>query len=443
MAIKISELANLSAYTDEVYIPVVETAGNTLSTVKSTSLQTKEYVLGTIPDEVADLTANTIAQQTQIHLNTLGIIAANVGQIGYTDNAINVSNIGQIGYTDNAVNVSNIGQIGYTDNAIATAVNTSNIGSIGYINEQINVANIGQIGYTDNAVNVSNIGQIGYTNETVTQANVGMKGYVDAEVIAAGGYSNVLAEAFLYSSDIFINTSANISASQVNAGQVRAGQLNSAGNVLARNGVFNALTVNGIVDIGALDVNSGIEGGVASFASINNTPIGNATPSTGAFTSVTTPSITKSGTNGSGDVGQSGNRFNILYGKSTSAQYADLAEKYEADTHYEAGTVVMFGGEKEITLAKDETPRVAGVVSTEPAFKMNDTLAAEHVAMIALQGRVPCRVTGTIEKGDMLVSAGDGYAKATDNPKFGTVIGKAVQEHQGDAGIIEVVVGRL
>jgi len=154
-------------------------------------------------------------------------------------------------------------------------------------------------------------------------------------------------------------------------------------------------------------------------------------------------SITKNGTNGTGDIGQSDNKFGTIYGLASSAQYADLAEKYEADAEVEPGTVVHFGGEKEVSMCDvDHCQAVAGVVSTAPAFRMNDDLEAEHVAMVALQGRVPCKVTGPVHKGDMMVSAGNGMARAEANPKVGAVIGKALENWEGGEGVIEVVVGK-
>jgi hypothetical protein len=133
----------------------------------------------------------------------------------------------------------------------------------------------------------------------------------------------------------------------------------------------------------------------------------------------------------------------LFIGTATTAQYADLAEKYTADAAYEPGTVLMFGGSAEVTLAESETKRVAGVVSTAPAYLMNSELHDTHVVPVALQGRVPCVVLGPIKKGDMLVSAGDGRAKAMENPQIGTVIGKALADFNGIQGVIEVVVGRL
>lgn len=126
-----------------------------------------------------------------------------------------------------------------------------------------------------------------------------------------------------------------------------------------------------------------------------------------------------------------------------TAKWADLAEKYLADRAYEPGTVLEFGGSKEVTLAEDATRRVAGVVSTDPAFVMNDELRGETVVKLALQGRVPCKVRGKISKGDMLISGGNGYARPSTDPILGTVIGKALEDFDGIEGVIEVVVGRL
>jgi hypothetical protein len=161
-------------------------------------------------------------------------------------------------------------------------------------------------------------------------------------------------------------------------------------------------------------------------------------------TQITTPVIVKSGSNGVGDIGQTGNRYATVFATASSAQYADLAEKYTADAEYEPGTVVHFGGVYEVSQCnQDMCSRVAGVISTNPAYRMNDELVAEHVAMVALTGRVPCKVQGTVRKGDMMVSAGNGRARAAAMPQLGTVIGKALQDFDGSEGVIEVVVGRL
>jgi hypothetical protein len=132
----------------------------------------------------------------------------------------------------------------------------------------------------------------------------------------------------------------------------------------------------------------------------------------------------------------------LTAGSRMQATYADLAEYYEADQDYEPGTVLEFGGEKEVTLAQDGTSRVAGVVSTDPAYAMNMKCPGLAVA-IALQGRVPTKVRGTIRKGDMMVSGGNGFARPSSSPQMGTVIGKALENFDGIEGVIEIAVGRL
>jgi hypothetical protein len=136
--------------------------------------------------------------------------------------------------------------------------------------------------------------------------------------------------------------------------------------------------------------------------------------------------------------------FNTFYGVSTQAKYADLAENYQADKAYNPGTVLMFGGAYEVTLSDANTTAVAGVVSTNPAHLMNGQLSGSNVVPLALTGRVPCMVIGPVKKGDMMVSAGFGYAKSSESPQLGQVIGKALQDFPINAkGVIEVVVGRL
>ena len=121
----------------------------------------------------------------------------------------------------------------------------------------------------------------------------------------------------------------------------------------------------------------------------------------------TVSSITKSGTNGSGDIGQTGNRFGTIFGTATSARYADLAEKYTTDAEYEAGTVlaVAINSDAEATQTWQSGQRVLGVVSTNPAFLMNDEADGQA---IALRGRVPVKVIGPIRKGQPLICNQDG-----------------------------------
>ena len=128
-----------------------------------------------------------------------------------------------------------------------------------------------------------------------------------------------------------------------------------------------------------------------------------------------------------------------------STYSADLAEYYEGDKEYEVGTVLVFGGDKEVTISnKYHDTRVAGVVSNTAAFVMYDACPG-HKNLVALQGRVPCRVVGKIQKGDLLVTSNiPGVAvSAESNAAVGTVIGKALKEYNSDhIGTIEIAVGR-
>jgi hypothetical protein len=161
------------------------------------------------------------------------------------------------------------------------------------------------------------------------------------------------------------------------------------------------------------------------------------------YLSVSGNTITNAITTGSNiTTGTITGNWTLTTGSRLQATYADLAEYYEADADYEPGTVLEFGGEKEVTLAQTMTPRVAGVVSTNPAYAMNSNCQGIAVA-IALQGRVPTKVCGKVYKGDMMVSAGNGYAKSSLEPKIGTIIGKSLENFDGEMGIIEIAVGRL
>jgi hypothetical protein len=136
----------------------------------------------------------------------------------------------------------------------------------------------------------------------------------------------------------------------------------------------------------------------------------------------------------------------LFAGKATSAQYADLAENYTSDKKYVPGTVVIFGGDKEVTISTtSHDPAIAGIISSNPAYLMNSKL--EGGLPVALQGRVPCRVQGPVKKGDRLVSSDlPGVACRMDKALYepGCIIGKALEDITDNRVMtIEVVVGRV
>lgn len=273
-----------------------------------------------------------------------------------------------------------------------------------------------------------------YNNATTSwQSNIGITPTANG-TLSLGGASNYWGNAFLTTASVTGN---------VNGGNLRtAGLISAAGNITTAGQFIGAGTgLTGTAS--SLTVGTAtVAGTVTTAAQPNITSVG--TMSTATITTLSTSAITKTGTNAVGNIGQTDNRFNTIFATATSALYADLAEKYTADAEYASGTVVVFGGTAEVTVdAVDGDPRVAGVVSTNPAYTMNDGLAAEFVAAVALTGRVPCLVTGTVRKGDLMVAAGLGRARAEADPRVGTVIGKALEDHDGESGTIEVVVGRF
>jgi hypothetical protein len=149
--------------------------------------------------------------------------------------------------------------------------------------------------------------------------------------------------------------------------------------------------------------------------------------------------------NTSVNIGSTGMWFNTFYGVSVQAQYADLAERFETDQPYNPGTVVALGGVKEITAANEELSEdVFGVISTRAAYLMNGAAGSDEThPPVAVNGRVPVRVIGQIRKGDRLVSAGAGLARAGAKHELSAfnVIGRSLQDKTDTGeGTIEAIV---
>jgi hypothetical protein len=153
----------------------------------------------------------------------------------------------------------------------------------------------------------------------------------------------------------------------------------------------------------------------------------------------------KPSANVSYDLGSSIAWFNNIYGRSYQAAYADLAERFESDAMYEPGTVVEMGGPNEITAVRDElSESVFGVISTNAAYLMNARAGSDVThPPVAVNGRVPVNVIGKVKKGDRLVSAGNGIARAAKKSELTpfNVIGRSlVDKTTDDQGIIQAIV---
>jgi hypothetical protein len=354
------------------------------------------------------------------------------------------------------------------------------------------IANVGSTGltviggisagtFTGNGAGLTGL-PAGYSNVQVATYLPSYSGTVGASFVNSTG--NVLAAAGVFNaigvnggaitSTGYINTSANISAALYVGGAV-----NVSGNILSTGAILNSLTVNGSVAVGSantavrsltvgggemsiigqagatptafLNIHdyAGNYGNAATFYIRGLTATGSASARINVFdveavqsqfAGNVIPTVTNAYT-----LGTPSFVWSTIYGKATSAQYADLAEVYTSDKKYVAGTVVVFGGNFEVTIStQTHDPRIAGVISTNPAYLMNST---ETGVQVALTGRVPCRVQGPVSKGDRLVASDlMGVATRLDLTLYepGCIIGKALEDITDDrVHTIEVVVGRL
>ena len=251
----------------------------------------------------------------------------------------------------------------------------------------------------------------GSASDSLVPSQLAVKTYVDAQVDTADALSELSGD-----SDDITEGSTNL--------------FHTSARV---NTLIDARVTNSFVD--ALNVDADTLDGISSASFLrsdaNDTHSGTITPNA----------------DNSLDLGSGSLRYNQVFavefnGTATSAKYADLAEKYETDAEIEAGSVVVFGGEKEITECDSECDhRVAGVISTDPAYMMNSDGEGQY---LALTGRVPCKVVGPVAKGDLLVTSDvKGHAMVDNNAQPGRIIGKAVGSIDSGEGIIEVLVNMM
>ena len=155
--------------------------------------------------------------------------------------------------------------------------------------------------------------------------------------------------------------------------------------------------------------------------------------------------IINSAGNGNGNIGSASSYFNTIFAKATSAQYADVAERFAADEYLSPGTVVELGGPAEITMSRTElSETVFGVISTRAAYLMNSGAGTDNThPPVAMTGRVPVRSIGIVRKGERLVSAGNGLARSAQPGEATSfnVIGRALEDKlQEPEGFVEAIV---
>ena len=362
----------------------------------------------------------------------------------------------------NIVNSGNL-YISAAGAANVVVVTSTGINIAGYVTATGNITggNVLTAGVTSAGGNVygANFNTTGAVNATgnITGGNINTGGSVSAIGNVVGGNLNGVNLSLSGNVVSAINTTYNIQTSGNVIGTYLTGTIttNAQPNITSIGALTN-LSVIGTTTTGNL-VTSGIVSaagnvyGVNVLASNIISAAGNVVANNLIATTVQSSgplevnSITHTGTNATGNIGSASSYFNRIFATATSALYADVAERFAADELLAPGTVVELGGVKEITRAKDElTDSVFGVISTRPAYTMNGGAGDDdtHPA-VAMTGRVPVQVVGVVRKGDRLVSAGEGKARAA-KPGEATafnVIGRAL-EHKTDDGLgtVEAIV---
>ena len=335
------------------------------------------------------------------------------GSISFTGTDTNFSLGSARGFIDYNNGPSNM-RLGYADGGSATAGSVSlysSPGSTGAV-ERMQIASNSMVIVTSTTGSSSNV-----TGAMVIKGGVGINGGInsDGQVNHNNNYSTADPASYDARQFMVMTNWTNIPGVSYSGTDPRVFAMG-----LGPSNRFFMRTATGTMELNAANVFvSG--GGMAVAGSI--TPTANVTYNLGSTTAW----------------------WSTVYGKSVQAQYADLAEMYTADAEYGSGNVVVFGGTAEVTTTTiTHDTRVAGVVSTKPAYLMN---AMSEGTAVAMTGRVPCLVRGPVTKGMLLVtSETPGIAEAIDYDKYkpGCVLGKSLGEIADDSiQTIEVVVGRF
>ena len=287
----------------------------------------------------------------------------------------------------------------------------------------------------DGASSVVNINTSAVATGNVTAGNIVTAGQVTATGNITGG--NLITSGTFSSASV--TATGNITGGNlVTAGSITDGAMTIDNGTLTGGvaATFSGAVSGGTLTDGTISINSGaITAGVSAAFS--------GTVSVNSADGVT--AIVNSGTDGVGNIGASGASFNTVFALATSAQYADMAERFHADAEYTPGTVVELGGINEVTVCKEELSNsVFGVVSDKPAYLMNGGAGTDAThPPIAMSGRVPVNVMGFVTKGDRLVSAGNGIARSATEEEATAfnVIGRALENKlDNHVGSIEAIV---
>jgi hypothetical protein len=423
--------------------------GSQLTGVTASGVSAAALTGTTLSSNVTTSTLTSVG--TLGNLSVTGIVSAagNVRGNYIIGNGSLLTSLPGANVSGNVANATYATSAGSATNAGTVTVNAQgNITSVGTLSSLTVTANV-------TGGNLLTAGLISSTGTITASSHLGTVVSVTGNVTANYLNGNGSALTGIVATSVGTLTSLSVTGSTQSGNILTAGIVSATGNLIGGNvttaGLISATgnitggNLSGTLVTGTLTTaaqpNITSVGTLSSLAVTANITGGNLSVGTGI---ITVNNIVNGSTSATGNIGTVALPFNTVFAQATSAVYADLAELYLADAEYVPGTVVSFGGSTEITQSTtDLDVTVAGVVSTNPAYKMNSSLHGDHVVAVALVGRVPCRVTGPVKQGAMMVSAGDGTARAESNPLMGSVIGKALESFGSGVGIIEVVIGKL
>jgi hypothetical protein len=355
-----------------------------------------------------------------------------------TSNVVNISQSSNDGIIASPVSTGNLiirTNVSGTTYTVATALGANGTFAVA------NAATVGTtLGVTGNSSggNLTTAGQVSATGN-VTGGNIITGAAMSAASVSASG--NITGGNFTTAGIIAVSSSSNSAIST--AGNIAGNYLFGNGSQLT--GVSAAVSVTKFVN-GTSEGNVGSSGGNINFNVAGTSNVLVLSSSTAYFGSdVSVTAIQKTGSNAVGNIGSSSNYFNRVFATATTALYADVAERFAADELLEPGTVVELGGSKEITRSQqDLSENVFGVISTRPAYTMNGGAGEDDThPPVAMTGRVPVKAIGIIRRGDRLVSAGSGVARAARSGEATAfnVIGRSLEDkHLEELGTIEAIV---
>lgn len=393
---------------DASFVPAAPYNTSFANVFTGTTMRSNAYVSGNLINQgnlyISAAGASNVVIVTSTGISLTGTVTATT--LSATGNVVagNVMTNGLVSAAGNVTggNFNTAGAISATGNITGGNVNSlNNLSAVGNLTAgNVNTGNLSLSGNVVSAINTTfNI----TTSGNVTANNL-------AGTLTTAAQPNVTSLGILTS----LSVSGNIHTSQ---------RVSAAGNIIAAN----------FLTTGLISATGNITGNNIIATTINSSG------------PLEVNSITHIGTSGTGNIGSSSSYFNYVFATATSALYADVAERFAADDVLEPGTVVELGGTREITRSEQElSENVFGVISTRPAYTMNGGAGDNNThPPVAMTGRVPVRVIGAITRGDRLVSAGNGLARAAQ-PGEATafnVIGRSLTDKPTqDVGVVEAIV---